>query len=174
MFPLLYQMLKGCNEVHVILDNPSRQPNTTTTFERRCRDVTAALSPDHKPVTFCGASKSSFLRSHALSCRSPALTATRRLPSGARIGEFHAWYHDIFLFNGWQQLARMLTKLLASSSTWRRVRFERQSPTIESTFCACSPVRLRVCGGDRTWVRAHFIELYYCSATASEVRAVHN
>ena len=61
----------------------------------------------------CFRGRRGFLRmtagNHALS---PVLTATRRLLLGARIGEFHVWYHGIFLLNGCQQLVYTIIFLI--------------------------------------------------------------
>ena len=49
---VLHHLTNGCNEVHVVFDNPGRQPNSPKSFEHRHRDDTASLSSDHKHVTF--------------------------------------------------------------------------------------------------------------------------
>ena len=46
----VHHLTNGCNEVHVVFDNPGRQPNSPKSFERRRRDDTATLSSDHKSL----------------------------------------------------------------------------------------------------------------------------
>ena len=48
----LHHLTNGCNEVHVVFDNPGRQPNSPKSFERRHRDDTASLSSDNKHDIF--------------------------------------------------------------------------------------------------------------------------
>jgi hypothetical protein len=49
---VLHHLTNGCSEVHVVFDNPGRQPNSPKSFERKRRDDTASLSSDHKHLTF--------------------------------------------------------------------------------------------------------------------------
>ena len=49
---VLHHLTNGCSEVHVVFDNPGRQPNSPKSFERKRRDDTASLSTDHKHLTF--------------------------------------------------------------------------------------------------------------------------
>ena len=49
---VLHHLTNGCSEVHVVFDNPGRQPNSPKSFERKRRDDTPSLSIDHKHLTF--------------------------------------------------------------------------------------------------------------------------
>ena len=52
---VLHHLTYGCSEVHIVFDNPGRQPNSPKSFECKCRDDTASLSSDHKHVAFSDA-----------------------------------------------------------------------------------------------------------------------
>ena len=43
---------RGCNEVHIVFDNPGRLPDSPKSFERRRRDDAATLSSDHRHAAF--------------------------------------------------------------------------------------------------------------------------
>ena len=44
---IIPQFTRGCNEVHVIFDNPGQLAQTPKSFEHKRRDSTAKLSPNH-------------------------------------------------------------------------------------------------------------------------------
>ena len=52
---VLHHLTNGCSEVHIVFNNPGRQPNSPKSFERKRRDDTASLSTDHKHLTFTDA-----------------------------------------------------------------------------------------------------------------------
>lgn len=66
---VLPHFINGTVSVHVVFDNPGRQPTSPKAFERNRRDAAASVSPDHKHVEFSDVSCiPSKWREH-LSCR---------------------------------------------------------------------------------------------------------
>ena len=55
--------------MHVVFDNPGRQPNSPKSFERKRRDDTASLSTDHKYLTFTDTCPIPYKWRDCLACR---------------------------------------------------------------------------------------------------------
>ena len=61
-------LANGTQEVHIVFDNPGRQPDSPKAFERMCRDAMNALPSDQKHAQFGDSSVPTRWREH-LTCR---------------------------------------------------------------------------------------------------------
>ena len=57
-------LASGTQEVHIVFDNPGRQPDSPKAFERMHRDAMNALPSDHKHAQFGDSSVPTRWREH--------------------------------------------------------------------------------------------------------------
>lgn len=66
---VLPQFMKGSQQVHVLFDNPNRQPMSPKVFEQRCRDGAGTVDSDHQHTEFDDASSVPSKWRENLKCR---------------------------------------------------------------------------------------------------------